>query len=339
MTAPGRLAAAPRGGYPTRPGDPDRVGALPALHPLVACGDRSPRGHRSWRRGVRGFTLVELVIVIVLGGIIAAMLATFMRPAFDAWLAARARAELGANAAQALRRIAREVRTAVPNSIRTAGSQCFEMVPTIGGGRLRLGPDTVNDSAPGCTPGATCAAPFDTTQAVSVFDVLSPLPEAPSAGDYVVVDNQNPGDVYSGANRAAIVSVAAPPAATQGVRRITIGATAFPQGHDSGRFVVVPAAQQAVTYSCSGADGTLDASGNGRGTLLRVAGYGFNAAYPSSCPSGGAVLARNLVSCRFVYDPNQGATQQNGFVSMQLELAVAGERANLVMGAHVLNVP
>ncbi|MFO1328156.1 MAG: prepilin-type N-terminal cleavage/methylation domain-containing protein [Rubrivivax sp.] len=287
----------------------------------------------------RGFTLVELVIVIVLGAIVAAMLTSFMRPAFDAWLASRSRAELAAEAAQALRHMQREVRTAVPNSIRTPGSQCFEMVPTIAGGRLRLGPDTARDVAPGCSPAADCAAPFDPTQTVSVFDVLTPLQQEPAAGDLVVVDNQNPGDVYSGANRAAIVSVASPPAATQGSHRVTIAATGFPQGHTSGRLLVVPAAQQAVFYSCTGADGTLDADGNGRGTLLRRHGYGFDATYPTSCPTTGNVLARRVVSCRFVYDPNLGATQQHGFVSMQIELAVGGERASLVLGAHVRNVP
>ena len=42
---------------------------------------------------------------------------------------------------------------------------------------------------------------------------------------------------------------------------------------------------------------------------------------------------------RFVYDPNQGATQQNGFVSIQLELSRRGDSVSLVVGAHVANVP
>ena len=86
---------------------------------------------------------------------------------------------------------------------------------------------------------------------------------------------------------------------------------------------------------------TLDGNGNGRGTLFRLKAYGFNAAVPAACPAttGGAVLATGVVSCRFLYSPNQGATQQNGFVSLQLELARNGERASLVMGAHVVNAP
>ena len=53
MTAPGRLAAAPRGGA-----EPDRetrigFGALTPPHPLVAYGDRSPGGLGSSMQGSR----------------------------------------------------------------------------------------------------------------------------------------------------------------------------------------------------------------------------------------------------------------------------------------------
>lgn len=288
----------------------------------------------------RGFTLVELVIVIVVLGVMAATLTVFFRPAFDGYLGVRARADLVEQADAALRRMQRDIRVAVPNSIRTPSTDCFELVPTSAGGRFRKGPDTVNDALPGCTPSATCAAPVDPGAAPTVFDVLTPLASVPAAGDAVVVDNQNPGDVYAGTNRA-VISAVATPMATQGRHRITVAASPFPAGYDGGRFVVVPAAQQAVFYVCSGADGTLDANGHGKGTLYRLQGYGFNASAPAGCPSttGAPVLATRVRSCRFVYDPNQGATQQNGFVSLQVELARGGETASLVLGAHVVNVP
>jgi len=288
----------------------------------------------------RGFTLVELVVAIMLFGLMAATLVVFLRPAIDSYLATRVRAELAAQAGQALNLMQADVRNAVPNSIRTPGANCFELVPTSTGGRFRRAADTVNDNAPGCTPGPDCSAPLDTTAATNVFDVLTPLSAMPAAGDYVVVDNQNPGDVYAGSNRAAISGVATP-ATAFGAHRITVASTQFPLGYDGGRFVVVPAAQAAVFYVCSGADGTLDATGNGKGTLYRKAGYGFNADHPGTCPTaaGAAVMATQVRSCRFVYDPNQGATQQNGFVSLHLELARNGETASLAFGAHVVNTP
>jgi MSHA biogenesis protein MshO len=288
----------------------------------------------------RGFTMIELVMVIVIMGVIAATLTVFFRPAMSSYLASRARADLTDQAETAIRRMVRDVRVAVPNSVRSPGSQCFEVIPTSTGGRYRREPDTVNDAV-SCTS-ATCSAPLDTTQATSVFDVLSPLSATPAVGDWVVVGNQNPADVYVGTNRGAITApVSASASAPFGRHRITLASTQFPIGYDGGRFSIVPNAQRAVFYVCSGADGTLDATGSGKGTLYRLMNYGFNAAYPSACPSttGAAVLATRLRSCTFVYDPNQGATQQNGFVWMQLEVARNNESAHLAIGAHVSNVP
>ena len=55
--------------------------------------------------------------------------------------------------------------------------------------------------------------------------------------------------------------------------------------------------------------------------------------------AGGVRLASRVASCRFVYDPNQGATQQSGFVWMHIELLSGGERVALAHGMHVSNVP
>jgi MSHA biogenesis protein MshO len=286
---------------------------------------------KTWRRQ-RGFTLIELIMVIVIGAVLAATLAVFLRPAFDSWIALRNRAELSHQATSALRRMRDEVRLAVPNSIRTPGSQCIELVPTLTGARLRRETDTV-------TAGSM---PLDTSTATTQFDVMTTFSTTPNIGDFVVIDNQNPGDIYSGTNRAAITAaVTAPPNLSFGQHRITIASTQFPPGYDGNRMVVVPNSQQAVFYVCSGADGTLDASGNGKGVLARLSRYGFNGAYPSACPSAasGEVLASSVKSCRFIYDPAQGATQQSGFVSMQLEVTRNSESASLVVGAHVANVP
>ena len=294
----------------------------------------SPPGRAS------GFTLVEMVMAIVIFSVMALTLTIFFKPAIQAYLGARVRGDLGAQADTALRRMQRDIQLAVPNSIRTPATDCFELVPSSTGGRFRKGPDTVNDSAANCSPSASCAAPLWLTQAVTAFDVLTPITQLPAAGDWVVIDSQNPGDLYSGANRAAITSVTLP-TASFGRHRLDVVSTQFPMGYDGGRFVVVPNAQQAVFYVCSGADGSLDSSGNGKGTLHRLMNYGFNASAPVSCPAtaGAAVLATRVRSCRFLFQANQGATQQSGFVSIQLELARDGEVASLVLGAHVANVP
>lgn len=286
----------------------------------------------------RGFTLVELVMVIAVTGVLAAALVVFVMPAMGLYLASRDRGELLHEADAALALMVRDVRRAVPNSIRIVGDQCIELVPTHGGGRYRMGPDTVNDSGPSCTPGADCAAWIDTGVATTDFDVLAASGHAAAVGDYVVINNQNGNDVYEGGNRALVTAVATP-AAAFGTQRVTMGSLQVTPGYHGGRFLLVPASRQAVFFSCVGADGTLDADGNGKGTLRLSQAYGFNASPPTSCPSGGAVLAERVRSCHFVYDPNQGATQQSGFVWLDIELARSNETAHLSMGAHVSNVP
>lgn len=271
-----------------------------------------------------GFTLVELVVVIVITGIIAASVTIFLRPAVDSYFDTRRRADLTDLADTALRRMAQDIRRAVPNSVRPVSASCFQLVPTIAGGRYRLASDTVNDTPPlPCTPSGTCSAPLDTAQATTVFDVLSPLASVPAQNDWIVVNNQNADDVYNGSNRGQITATPTIPRVTDGLHRIGIASTAFPGGYDGGRFVVVANAEQTVTYTCSG------------GVLYRkTAAFGA-----ADCSAGGATVATDVTGCTFVYDPNQGATQQSGFVWMRIELNRSGESVTLAHGVHVSNVP
>lgn len=295
----------------------------------------------------RGVTLVELVLVIMIGAIMAATVSLFIRPAIDAYTGTRLRADMSDQADTALRRMLRDVRRAVPNSIRVPSAQCFELVPVVSGGRYRMAPDNVNDAGscnpqptPPTAPSAACSAWVDTAQTTMAFDTLSPLSTDPSAGDWVVINNQNGNDVYTGINRSAITSVASPSSSTQGYKRITMSTMQVSPGYSGGRFLTVANSEQSVFYICSGADGTLNSNGDGKGTLYRLV-RSFTSAYPTSCPStaGAVALATRVKSCSFVYDPNQGATQQSGFLWMDVELARNNETAHMAVGAHVMNVP
>lgn len=271
----------------------------------------------------RGFTLLELVVVMMITGIMAASIAVFFKPALDSYLDARRRAELTDTADTALRRMGRDVRRAAPNSIRIPSDQCFELVPTKAGGLYRRATDIVNAGS----------NPLDTTGTDGAFDVLSPLVAVPAAGDFVVIGNQNTNDVYTGATRGTVGAWASPPApggAAVGVGRITLAAaTQFPAGYDGGRFQIVDQNEQSVFYICDGA-----------GNLQRLV-RPFTVANPVACPAtaGAVPLATNVASCSFVYDPNLGATQQSGFVWMRIELLSGGERMALAYGVHVSNVP
>lgn len=82
-------------------------------------------------RPQQGFTLVELVTVIVILGVLSSSIATFLRFGTQSYTDASDREELISTARFVVERLNREVRNALPNSIRTIGAsdQCLEFVP------------------------------------------------------------------------------------------------------------------------------------------------------------------------------------------------------------------
>lgn len=289
-----------------------------------------------------GFTLVEMIVVIVLIGIVGGMIMMAFRPALQSYQSVTRRASLSNQADTALRRMVAEVRSAVPNSLRLAeDSRCVEILPTSDGGRFRTGPDITRDVA-----GNVPTAFVDFGQGVSELDVLTRLDASTGAGDSIVVGNQDPTEVYGGINRARIRSAVPSPAtaALPGEMRITLESAApvqFPQGTDSGRFVIVPGGTDAVTYRCEGVGRAgPDRQQTGTGTLFRYRNYGINANQRCDLAANARqIVATRVADCTFFYDPNQGAIQQSGYLQVHLTLLEGGEQVNLVYSAHVNNVP
>ena len=267
-------------------------------------------------RSQHGFSLIEMVMVIVILGVIGATVAVFLRRPVDAYVDTTRRAALSDLADTAVRRIARDVRRALPNSVRSPNSQCIEFIPTRTGGRYRAEPTATGTGDI-----------LDFTTADTRFGVFADLSALPAeqrvlAGDLVVVYNLGiPGaDAYDGDNVAVVASVT-----TGAESNITIAAKQFPLASAANRFHVVPGDEKIVSFSCSG------------GRLLRSS----NHAYTSSCPSTGAtvsVLAENVSACNFVY--NSGDLQRNAQVQMGIVLTdPSGDSVSLYHEVHVSNTP
>jgi len=272
-----------------------------------------------------GFTLIEAVMVIAITGVIAAMVSVFMRAPVQGYFEAAQRAALTDAADTAVRRMARDLHLALPNSVRVAAPACIEYIPTSTGGRYRTEQD--------CSAGACTGNKLDFSSAVGGFDYLGGMSPAPVANDTVVIYNLGiPGaDAYSNDNTATIQSVSASGIALTANKQ-------FPFASPGNRFHVIPNGDRVVSYVCTGA-GT-DSAGNGTGRLLRYANYTPSAVAPTSCPTppaGTPVLAAMVSACDFSYAP--GVTARSGLASMRIVVTENNENVSLYHEVHVNNAP
>ena len=89
-----------------------------------------PRSDLSPRHAA-GFTLIEAVMVIAITGAIAAVAGRFIVQPVQGYLATTARANLADTADNALRTMARDLRSALANSVRVTPDQLsLELIPT-----------------------------------------------------------------------------------------------------------------------------------------------------------------------------------------------------------------
>jgi MSHA biogenesis protein MshO len=292
------------------------------------------RTHRN-----RGVTLIELVVAIVLVGIIVAAVSFFLNPVRQSTDLAL-RAELTDIADNALQRIGRDVKLALPNSIRvaTAGSSTFVeflAVRTAGryraeGGGAAAGTNCANDDATLAAPGNDQLS-FDLAD--TCFKTLGKLAEAIVANsDQLVLNNYRlPNqDAYQTAgtlNRALITAV---DTSEVGRDRIAFASTTFQRAlHDSPgkRFFAISGP---VTYECDLA----------AGRILRHAGYAIAAGQPTGF-AGGALIAEFVSGCSFEYST---VGPQLGLLTMRITLqralfGGANETVTLYHAVHVNNTP
>lgn len=274
---------------------------------------------RNFPAAERGFTLVEMIIAIVITGILVGIVGMFGRRQIDSYIDVSNRAELSDAADTALRRIARDLQAALPNSVRQDATGNFlEFVPIRDAGRYRaeLGGGASDD-------------PLDfTSSSDNSFDVFGP-PVTINAGDQLVIFNlgQTGSDVHAGTSRRAAT-------AGSNLSKVTFApaGTQFPLASPQNRFQVVGGP---VTYECAG------------NKVIRHWCYDFFASQPvvfgalpkhAACTAEqSATLVADVSSCNFSYTP--AVLQRNGLVVLRLTLTRNGESVNLLHQVDVLNTP
>jgi MSHA biogenesis protein MshO len=291
----------------------------------------------------RGFTMIEAIVSIVIAGIVAGMVAVFIRTPIDGYISAQRRSELSDVADTAVRRMARDIRAALPNSVRMSADNsglCLEFIPTKIGARYRAVVD-----------GAGNGNVLDFTTVDDSFDMLWPNTALPvdgqvAAGDVVAVYNDGSvsGNAYSGINAIQVAAVTTPggTANSTAISFVAVGAAApfgrkqLPSESPEGSFQIIPAATHVVSYYCNGNQLT-------RHTRVLSGAWNLpaNCAAMTAAPAVMAVMANNLATCSLVYERPGVSTglSRFGIVSMSIGISVSGETVNLYHQVHVENTP
>jgi MSHA biogenesis protein MshO len=268
--------------------------------------------------------LIEAVLVIVITGILFAVVAQFIVPPVQAYLATVARANMVDQADLALRRIGRDLRVALPNSVRVNGSGLeVEFIPVSAGARYATEGS-----------GALNFVDIDTS-----FDIVGPALTL-TASQQLVFYNLGPAvtgaDAYAASTTAGEQATSNRRVATNAAGAATTVTISSLAGLPAGTFAPpyrVLAVGQPVTYRCD----------LGTGRLTRYTGYGFVATQPDP-PSGGssAVLVTGLSACRFSVDGTLVAAR-SALVNLRLALSTStsagSETITLQHAVFVDNLP
>lgn len=303
-----------------------------------------PTRNNNWssKRRQRGFTLVELIIVIVISGILATGLSNFIAQPIQGYTDLARRATEVGTADNALRRMARDVHNALPNSVRVSiGGNALEMINVADAGRYR------DDPPPGNDPSKLLQ--FNTAD--TDFNLLGQFnnitrPFVYSGQRLVIYNVGVPGaSVYDPSSTSTpiitpigtTISIAAdgslPTAGAEDHITLSPGFK-FSYTSPTQRIYLV---DTPISYLCSG------------GNLYRYSGYPINSSqYTTDAQFTGAGASRALVAnqigntCTFTYAP--GTSQRAGLLTLALMLTQtlsdgSTENVQLLHQVHVDNAP
>lgn len=285
------------------------------------------------RASQSGFTLVELVITMVLSVIVVAFMAQFISGPVEGYVDQTRRAELVDLADNSLRRLARDVHGALPNSVRVLTNGpvvALELLSAVDGGRYRDTPPPID------------ADNFlDLTGADTQFNVVGGFSNLTkpfaSSNHYLAIYNVG----VPGANAYEMSNVITPPGTTisitasgvAGEDRVQMSpAFHFAFGSPGKRVFLV---EGPVTWLCDSATGTLSRySGYAVATNQTSRDTGPELAAAGAFSS---LVAENVAACAFNYTP--GTAERAGLLSATLAISDSGESVTLLHQVHTDNVP
>jgi MSHA biogenesis protein MshO len=287
-----------------------------------------------------GFSLIELIIVMVLLGVLTSGAGLLITKPIQAYNDLLRRQQLVDQAEMALRQIARDIRGALPNSIRIqpnvgTGGWALEMANTVDGARYR-------DEQGGLF--LTAADTLDFSSVDTDFNLLGTFDAATVlTGNRLVVYNTVAADFYIGAAASANVGVVTPAGTafstttTNDEQRINMTpGFRFSEQSPAQRIFLIDGP---ISYVCDPSVGNTN--------MVRYSGYAFQStqlttgtallALTTPTPASGDVVTQ-VSTCDIGYA--SGAAQRGGIITISLTLSDStGESISLLHQVHVLNAP
>lgn len=270
------------------------------------------------QQNISGFTLIEMILVIVLLGIISAVLAPVITSNVTAYHDTRTRSDLVARGRVALERLTREIHLAIPNSLRLVSgtTNTIEFVTISTGGRYVDRDDTLI-TAGSCPTARRFRIGFSLSQLCLLHPNAAGNPPF-AANDILVIGNTSPGSLENGNTRVQITAVTqATPIWTASFNNFTFN-DASPGKHYS----IVDSSHEVGLVN---------------GSLRWRRSTGIQAAeYDDGIDVSGAdaLLIDNVGSIQFRYD-----AAADGILKVELTLTDGDESVELFEEIYVRNTP
>ncbi|MFB2726660.1 PilW family protein [Shewanella mangrovisoli] len=269
----------------------------------------------------KGFTLVEMVTVILILGILVVGVSSFIIFGTRIFVESSSVDQVLSQSRFAIERMTRELRSAVPNSVRLNGNgltyQCVEFVPIE-------------------TSTTYLAMPIaPSTAALTGTVILDNLTSKIAANQYVWIYPLTDSDVYNSARqkRAQINTV------SSAANQVTLTFTANTRFAEASPRQRIYFASAPVSYCFEKASSTNEL------TLTRYTGYGLDASQPTpSDMSSGVLMAQSVANMLnnnadlpLILTPS--SLVNNAMVHLQPRFNVNGETFQYRHQVQVINVP
>lgn len=282
-----------------------------------------------------GFTLIELIVVIIILGVMSVGIGGFITLSTQTYINVTERDELASSARFAIERLNRELRNAVPNSIRVkdnqtgstaATKQCIEFIP--------ISATTIYTELP-----VPPDAPTDSMKVIPIFNDDGTNYSCNKCGDKVVVYPLSPTDVYqrldTSLSKSFIIENYIAPVTPEIMGKLTlnfdIGDVNFREHSPTNRAFIF---NKPVSYCAE------------NNVLNRYSGYSYNDTQALPPSNSIPVNKKSLMAESVYFDENnlpfavnEASLQRNAVVQIKLNFTRDNEVVVFDTAIHITNIP